>query len=163
MKKQILALVVGFMSVVTFAQKKELRAAEKALSKSDYKTAMASLESVKGMLADMEEKYKSQYYFLNAQVLSGKNDLQGAAEAFNQLFDYEKQTGKKRYSKEAEPMLMSVIQKVSQRAINLYNNDKDFKNAAKDFYLTYKLSPKDTSFLYNAAVSASLAKEYDTS
>ena len=60
-------------------------------------------------------------------------------------------------------MLMSVIQKVSQRAINLYNNDKDFKNAAKDFYLTYKLSPKDTSFLYNAAVSASLAKEYDTS
>ena len=58
MKKQILALAVGFMSVVTFAQKKELRAAEKALSKSDYKTAMASLESVKGMLADMEEKYK---------------------------------------------------------------------------------------------------------
>ena len=54
MKKQILALAVGFMSVVTFAQKKELRAAEKALSKSDYKTAIASLESVKGMLADME-------------------------------------------------------------------------------------------------------------
>ena len=74
-----------------------------------------------------------QYYFLNAQVLSAKNDLQRAAEAFNQLFDYEKQTGKKRYSKDAEPMLMSVIQKVSQRAINLYNNDKDFKNAANNY------------------------------
>ena len=82
---------------------------------------------------------------------------------YNTLFDYEKQIGKDKYTKEAEPMLNAIIQKVSERAINLYNNDKDYKKAAKDFYLTYVLSPTDTSFLYNAAVSASLAEDFDTS
>ena len=31
------------------------------------------------------------------------------------------------------------------------------------FYITFLLSPKDTSFLYNAAISASLSKDYDVS
>lgn len=163
MRKQILALTVGLMSVAMFAQKKELREAEKALKSSDFTTAASNLQSIEGMLADMDEKYKAQYYFLKAQTLAGKNELKAAAEMYDTLFAYEKQIGKAKYTKEAEPMLNAIIQKVSQRAISLYNNDKDYKNAAKDFYLTYKLSPTDTSFLYNAAVSASLAKEYDTS
>lgn len=163
MRKQILALTVGLMSVAMFAQKKELRDAEKALKSSDYSTAASNLQSVEGMLEGMDEKYKAQYYFLKAQTLAGKNELKAAADMYNTLFEYEKQIGKEKYTKEAEPMLNSIIQKVSQRAINLYNNDKDYKNAAKDFYLTYKLSPKDTSYLFNAAISASLAKEYDTS
>lgn len=163
MRKQILALTVGLMSVAMFAQKKELRDAEKALKSSDFTTAASNLQSIEGMLDSMDEKYKAQYYFLKAQTLAGKNELQKAAEMYNTLFDYEKQIGKDKYTKEAEPMLNAIIQKVSQRAINFYNNDKDYKNAAKDFYLTYKLSPTDTSFLFNAAVSASLAKEYDSS
>ena len=55
-----------------------------------------------------------------------------------------------------------MIGEVSQRGADLYNA-KDYKNATKDFYTTFLLSPKDTAFLYNAAVSAFIAKEYDSS
>ncbi len=163
MKKQIVALSIGLMTIGVFAQKKQLRAAEKSLKKNNYAAAMTNLQSVEGMLADMDEKYKAQYYFLKAQAFKGKNNLEEAGEAFNKLFAYEKEIGKERYTKEAKPMLTQIIQQVSQRGVALYNKDKDFKNAAKDFYLTYKLSPRDTSFLYNAAMSAAKAKEYDTS
>ncbi|QOD61857.1 tetratricopeptide repeat protein [Polaribacter haliotis] len=163
MKKQIIALSLGLMSVIAFGQKKELRAAEKAIKKNDFATAMAQVNSVEGMLSSMDSKYKAQYYFLKGQVLAGKNNYEGAAEAFNKLISYEKEIGKSKYTKEAKPMLNSLVEKVSNLAVNLYNKDKNYKDAAKQFYLTYKLSPKDTSFLYNAAVSASLAKDYDTS
>jgi tetratricopeptide (TPR) repeat protein len=56
-----------------------------------------------------------------------------------------------------------LVQFVSEKAVKAYNVDKDFEVATTNFYLTYKLSPTDTSFLYNAAVSASLAKQYDES
>ncbi|QTD37704.1 tetratricopeptide repeat protein [Polaribacter batillariae] len=163
MKKQIIALSLGLMSVITFAQKKELRTAEKAIKKQQFNEALSAINSVTGMLADMDAKYKSKYYFLKGQALAGKSNYEGAAEAFNDLMSYEKEIGKNRYSKEAQPMLNDLVQKVSNLAINLYNKDKNYKEAAKQFYLTYKLSPKDTAFLYNAAVSASLAKDYDTS
>lgn len=163
MKKQIVALSIALISLGMFAQKKELKAAEKSLKKNDFATAMTTLQSVEGMLASMDPKYKAKYYFLKAQTLKGKNDLEGAGEAFNTLFSYEKEIGKERYSKEAQPMLVAIIQQVSKRGAALYNQEKDYKNATKDFYLTYKLSPTDTSFLYNAAVSAYNAKEYETS
>ncbi|WP_435416604.1 tetratricopeptide repeat protein [Polaribacter aestuariivivens] len=163
MKKQILALSLGLMSVVAFSQKKELRAAEKAIKKQDYTAALAAATSVEGMLETMDSKYKAQYYFVKGQALAGKNKYAEAAEAFNKLFAYEKEIGRERYSKDAQPMLNKLIEKVSNLGADLYNKGKNYKEAAKNFYLTYKLSPKDTSFLYNAAVSASLAKDYDTS
>ena len=163
MKKQILALSLGLMSVVAFSQKKELRAAEKAIMKQDYTAALAAATSVEGMLETMDSKYKAQYYFVKGQALAGKNKYAEAAEAFNKLFAYEKEIGRERYSKDAQPMLNKLIEKVSNLGADLYNKGKNYKEAAKNFYLTYKLSPKDTSFLYNAAVSASLAKDYDTS
>ena len=55
-----------------------------------------------------------------------------------------------------------MVQDVYQKASDLYSA-KDYKNASNSFYLTYKLSRLDTIFIYNAAVSSSLAKDYDTS
>lgn len=163
MKNQIIALSLGFMSIATFAQKKELKTAEKALKNQKYSEALAAVKSTDGMLSNMEAKYKAKYYFLKGQALAGKNKYEEAAESFNNLFNYEKEIGKQKYTKEAEPMLNTLVQKVSTLAINQYNDDKNFKEAAKNFALTFKLSPKDTSFLYNAAISASLDKDYDAS
>ncbi|SDS18561.1 Tetratricopeptide repeat-containing protein [Polaribacter sp. KT25b] len=160
MKKQIIALSLGLMTIGAFAQKNELKAAEKALKKSDFKTAKEIVLSLEGTEASMDAKYKAKYYYLKGQAF-GKSNVKKAAEAYNQLFDYEKETGKQKYTKQAQPKLNDLIQFVSTKAVKFYNEDKDFKNAAKNFYLTYKLSPADTSFLYNAAISASLAKEYD--
>ena len=39
MKKQLLALTIGFLSIATFAQKNELKAVEKAIKKGAFKEA----------------------------------------------------------------------------------------------------------------------------
>ncbi|AUC86666.1 hypothetical protein CW731_06345 [Polaribacter sp. ALD11] len=161
MKKQILAISLGLMSVVAFGQKKELRSAEKAIKKGDLKEAKVIIESLESMEPTMESKYKAKYYFLRGAAY-GKTDVQKAADAYTKLFEYEKEIGKQKYTKEAEPKLNDLVQFVSNKAIEQYNA-KDYENAKDNFYLTYKLSPKDTSFLYNAAISSSLSENYDLS
>lgn len=163
MKKQILALALGFITVGSYAQKNEIKAAEKAIKKLDYTSALSAISALDGMEESMDAKYKAKFYYLKGQALAGKNNYEAASDVFNKLFSYEKETGKLKYTNLAKPMLSGVVQKVSAKAIKLYNDDKNYAEAAKNFYLTYKLSPTDTTFLYNAALSASQAKEYDTS
>lgn len=163
MKKQIITLSLGLMTVVSFAQKKELKTAEKAIKKENFTGALTALNAVDGMLPDMVAKYKAKYYFIKGQALAGQNNYEAAGETINTLISYEKEIGKQKYTKDAQPILDGLVQKVSNLAITQYNEDKNYEEAAKNFALTYKLSPKDTSFLYNAAVSASLHKDYETS
>ncbi len=159
MKKQILALSLGFMSLGLMAQKSELKAAEKAIKKQDFTSALTALGSIEeSVVANGQDKYKSKFYFLKGKALSAKKDYKNAAEALTSL----KKMGKTKYSADMELIMNKMIQEVSNKAVDLYNNKKDYKNAAESFYLTYKLSPKDTSYVYNAAISATQAKEYDT-
>jgi tetratricopeptide (TPR) repeat protein len=162
MKKQILALSLGLMTIGVSAQKNELKVAEKALKKNDIATARTAIQSIESMEDSMDTKYKAKYYFLKGQVY-GKTDVNKAVEAYNSLFDYEKATRKSKYTPQAKTKVMELTQFVSQKAVTAYNETKDYKTATENFYLTYQLSPTDTSFLYNAAVSASLQKDYDTS
>ncbi|MBU3010097.1 tetratricopeptide repeat protein [Polaribacter vadi] len=162
MKKQILALSLGLMSIGMFAQKNELKAAEKAIKKNDFKTAKAAILPLESMEGSMDAKYEAKYYYLKGATY-GKTNVEKAAEAYNKLFEVEKASGSSKYTKIATPKLNELILFVSEKAIKAYSTDKDYKSATKDFYLTYKLSPSDTTFLYNAAVSASLEKDYDTS
>lgn len=162
MKKQVLAISLGLLTLGSFAQKKELKSIEKALSNNDFTGALTIVNSLDSSIESADEKYKSKFYYLKGQAYAGKKEYQKAADAFNQLFDYEKKIGKERYTAEAKPQLDKLIQSVSEKAISLYNNDNNYKEASKYFYLTYKLSPRDTAFAYNAAVSATQAKDYDT-
>lgn len=162
MKKQILALSLGLMSIGVFAQKDELKAAEKAIKKADFKAAKAAILPLESTEDSMDPKYQAKYYYLKGAAY-GKSNVEKAAAAYNKLFEVEKASGKSKYTKIAGPKLNELIQYVSEKAIKAYSEEKDYKSATKDFYLTYQLSPKDTTFLYNAAVSASLEKDYDTS
>ncbi len=161
MKKQVLALSLGLVTLVSFGQKKELKSMEKAIDKQDFNGAISIGNSLQGSIGEADEKYQAKYYFLSGQALLGAKKYEEASASFNKLFDYEEKVGKQRYSKEARPMLENLIQSVSEKAISLYNKDKNYNEASKYFYMTYKLSPKDTSFAYNAAISATQAKEYD--
>ncbi|MDB4037173.1 tetratricopeptide repeat protein [Polaribacter sp.] len=161
MKNQVLAISLVLISMIAFGQKSELKTAEKAIKAGEFASALVAVNSVDAMLATMDSKYKAKYYFIKAQALAGQSNYAAAADSFNNLFDYEIEIGKNKYTKLAKPMFGALIQKVSTKAIDLYSNDKNYKDAATNFYLTYKLSPTDTTFLYNAAISASSAKEYD--
>ncbi|MDB9732359.1 tetratricopeptide repeat protein [Polaribacter sp.] len=161
MKNQVLAISLVLISMIAFGQKSELKTAEKAIKAGEFASALVAVNSVDAMLPTMDSKYKAKYYFIKAQALAGEGNYAAAADSFNNLFDYEIEIGKNKYTKLAKEMFGALIQKVSTKAIDLYSNDKNYKDAATSFYLTYKLSPTDTTFLYNAAISASSAKEYD--
>ena len=161
MKNQILALTVGLLSIASFAQKNELKAVEKAIKKGQFKEAKATISTLESTEDSMDPKYKAKYLYLKGSAY-GKSNVEKAAEAYDQLFKYEKTTGKPKYTKLAKPQLNDLIQFVSQKAIAQYN-EKNYKQATNNFYLTYKLSPTDTTFLYNAAISASSSKDYDAS
>ncbi|WP_233188708.1 lipopolysaccharide assembly protein LapB [Tenacibaculum sp. SG-28] len=161
MKKQIIALSFGVISIASFGQKAELKAAEKAIKKQDFNSAISTLSSAEGLIANADDKYKTKYYFLKGKAYASKKDYKNAANAFNTLMDIEKQSGNTKYTKEAQPILEKMVVDVSNEAASLYNDKKDYKNAAEKFYLTYVLSPKDTSFVYNAAVSSTQAEDYD--
>lgn len=163
MKKAIFTLSIALLSTVSvFSQKNELKAAEKALKNSDFNAAMAAITTAEGLTSQMDDKLLPKFYFLKGQTLAGKKEFKAAYDVFTQLKEYEEKIGKKKYSDDVQPLLQNMIQEVSKRAIKLYN-DKDFKNATRDFYLTYVLSPIDTSFLFNAAITANAAKDFDTS
>ena len=160
MKKQVLAISLGILTLGSFAQKKELKLIEKALNGNDFTSALSSLGSLEGSIMDADEKYKTKFYFLKGKALAGKKEYTAAAKTLNKLLDLEKESGKSTYTGDASTVLSNMIQEVSKEAIDLYNNKKNYKAAAEKFYLTYKLSPQDTSFAYNAAVSAGQAKDY---
>jgi len=47
MKKQVLSIALGLFTVVSFSQKNELKAAEKAIKKQDFTAAVASRTAAK--------------------------------------------------------------------------------------------------------------------
>jgi len=154
---------MSLFTLTVFAQKSELRIAEKAIKKEQFSEAVTAVKAAEALISEMSEKQKAEFYFLKGQAFAGTKNYEVAAEAFNYLMDYEKQIGKKKYSDDAAPILNQMINEVSTRGSKLYNEDKDYANAANDFYLTYVLSPTDTSFLFNAAIAASQAKDMDKS
>lgn len=165
MKKLGLVLLAASIGLSAYAQKDELKAAEKALKGGDAAAAKSAIEQAEDKL---EDKYKGKFYFLKAKThydLAKKNADAGlydtAAKAFQDLIAFEKQSGKSKYTAEAEPMLNALISDVSNKGIKEYQA-KDFVNAKKSLYQTYALSKKDTAFLEYAANAAYLDKDYDT-
>lgn len=160
MKTKVIALALGLVTISSFAQKNELKTAERAIKKQDYSTAMTAVTAAESLIGNMDTKLKAKFYFLKAQAYLGKKDFQVAADAFDALKAEERKSGRKKYSDAAKPMQNQMVQEVYKKATNQYKA-KDYKNASDNFYLTYKLSPQDTIFVYNAAVSATLSEEYD--
>jgi tetratricopeptide (TPR) repeat protein len=163
MKKQILVATLSIFSLATFAQKDEVKAADKAFKKGNFEEALRVLEPLASTEDNMDAKYKGKYLFLKGQSLEKTGKLKKAASTYRALFAFEKKTGKKKYAPLARPMLDGIITKVKNEASDAYSNEKDYKKAAEKFALVYNLNRKDTASLYNAAISAYLNKDYDTS
>lgn len=169
MKKTISIFSAVLMMSFAFGQKKELRSVEKALKKGNTVEAKATLQSVSSMIDNADAKYKAQYYFLKGSVYSDlakkgmdtDASFKTAGEAFKQLFDFEKSSGKLKYTKEAKPMMQNMIAELVNKAIN-DQNTKNFKAASDKLYLAYELEPSNKDYLYFAGSTAISGKDYDT-
>jgi tetratricopeptide (TPR) repeat protein len=162
MKKQVLTIALGVCTMVSFAQKDELKAAEKALKSQDYTAAIAAITSATPLIANADAKLTSKFYFLKGQAYGGKKDYKVAAKAYEELFAFEKKVGKKRYTDKAVPMMNVLKEELINKAFSM-NEAKNYKASSEAFYLRYMLDKRDTMFLSNAAQLALQGKDYDTS
>ncbi|MGF1558687.1 MAG: tetratricopeptide repeat protein [Flavobacteriaceae bacterium] len=166
MKTKVLIIAAMSISMLTFAQKDELKAAEKALKGGDMMAVKTTLEGISGMIGSADDKTQAQYYYLRGQAyadLAKKGDNSAFPEAvssFKSVIDIEKKSGKPKYSSEVEQRLAAMTADLVNSAVEDNGNAK-YKEAAEKLYMSYKISPKDTSYLYYAASSAVNGQHYE--
>ena len=132
MKTRILTLALGFASLISFAQKNELKAAEKALKKQDFSSAITAITAAESLIENADSKLKTKFYFLKGKAYMGKKDFGTAASAFEDLTKLETKIRKKKYSVEAQPLIGKMLKEVSERANQLYKN-KNYIKSSEDF------------------------------
>ncbi len=171
MKNQVLLLSALFLSLTVFAQKDQIKTAEKAIKSGDFAAAMAAVNEAEGLISGADQKTTAKYYYLRAKAIhqnGANNDNTSVGMAFNDLLEYERGT-KVKYSSEITELANALIQKVAGEANDAYNaaqatkDPADFKKSGRGFHDIYLLSPADTTYLDNAALLYRLAKEYETS
>ncbi len=173
-KKQILMLVASILiGVSAFSQKSELKAADKAVKKGDYATALAAVNQAESLVANADSKTQAKFYYLKGMALyaDGNNseNIDAVAEAFNQLLTIEQKSGSSTYSEAAGEILEKLITEVAETAqkdfesARAMNDSEGYNKAARGYERVYLLSPKDTSFLYNSALVSSIGKDYEKS
>ncbi|WP_083191745.1 tetratricopeptide repeat protein [Formosa haliotis] len=110
------------------------------------------------MLSSIDEKYKSKYYFLQAEALyangaGSEADVTKAIESLNNVDD----------SMKSE--VVEFKQEMQNTFLVKANNDfknKNYSAANKEFEQLYNIMPSDTTYLYYAAVSAVSDQDYDS-
>ena len=166
MKRILLfAMAVGATLSVA-AQKDELKEASKAFKKGDAAETLAQLAPIERSISSAEEKYQQDYYLLLGDAslqLAKAGDVdryQDAIAAYQSLISMEEASGKSKYS---DQVAMSMAE-IANDYVNLAVEDQKTENyagAAEKLYQSYKLSPKDTIFLYYAAGSAVNGGDFD--
>jgi tetratricopeptide (TPR) repeat protein len=166
--KYVILASALLISVATFAQKDEIKAAEKALKKGEFKEAAAILEGAESLIPNASDSEKAQFFFVKGNVyldLANKaietdKNLSLAAAAYLDLIAAEKASGKTKYSSEAAKSITEIKYKLINNAIADSKVDKH-SESAKKLYDAYLLDTKDTLNLYYAASTYVNAKEYD--
>jgi tetratricopeptide (TPR) repeat protein len=158
MKKQFILILALALSVCTFAQKKELKAAEKAIKSNNFSEAKSIINQVESMLSSMDDKTKAKFYFLKGEALyangAGTNsDIEMAMESFDQ--------SKSGYTAEIVEIKKAIESSFLTKANELYKSS-NFVEASKGFNMLYKIVPTDTTYLYYAAASAVSGQDYES-
>ena len=165
MKKNVVLILALMMSVFTFAQKKEIKEAEKAIKGNNFANAKSAINAAEALISAMDDKTKAKFYFLKAQALyangAGSNeDVAGAFKSFDDLAQLENRIGKKTYTPKADAMKLEMVNNFVKKGSDAYEQ-KNFTEASLNFERAYRASPADTLYLYNAATVSVMEKDYD--
>jgi tetratricopeptide (TPR) repeat protein len=163
MRKTFLLIGLLIISVVTYAQKKEIKKAEKAIGSGNFTEAFSYINQAEGMISNAESSLKAQFYLIKGQAYLGdsNNDfekLKSAGDAFQKSLEVE---SKGKYSDEVK----AQIQNLRAALVNSAIEDQKVKNydiASTKLYQSYLVSRSDTSDLYFAAGSSVSANDYDS-
>ena len=169
MKSKFAILASAFLiSVASFAQKDQIKAAEKALKGGNSLEAVSILQGAESLIPNATDAEKAQYFFVkgnalldlaNKKVEEGKN-LSLAAKAYQDLLAVEKASGKDKYSSQATASILDIKFKLLNSAIADSKTEK-YAEGAEKLYDAYLLDKKDTLNLYYAASTYVNAKNFD--
>lgn len=167
--KYVLLASALLISVATFAQKDQIKAAEKALKAGNAQEAITILQGAEAASAVAPDAEKAQFHFVKANAhlaLATKNEdvdanLSAAAKGYQEVVSIEKASGKDKFAAQATKSIIDVKYKLINGAIA---DSKAEKHAAgaKKLYDAYLLDKRDTINLYYAASTFVNAKEYET-
>ncbi len=155
------------ISVAVFAQKDQIKAAEKALKNDNAPEAITILQAAETTSATAPDTEKAYYFFVkgnahldlaNKKVDEGKN-LSSAAKAYQDLVAVEKSSGKNKYTAQAITSIIDIKYKLLSSAIADTKTDKHIEGAQK-LYDAYLLDKKDTINLYYSASTYVNGKDY---
>jgi tetratricopeptide (TPR) repeat protein len=166
--KYVLLASALLISVATFAQKDQIKAAEKALKGGKSQEAAIILMEAESLIANASDAEKAQFFFVKGNALldlANKNvdantNLSLAAKAYQDLIAAEKASGKVKFSTQAAASITDIKFKLINSAIADSKVDKH-SESAKKLYDAYLLDKKDTINLYYAASTYVNSKEYD--
>ncbi|MEN2399971.1 tetratricopeptide repeat protein [Flavobacterium sp. MC2016-06] len=166
--KYLIVASALLISAATFAQKDQIKNAEKALKSGDAQGALTILKDAENLVVNAKDVEQAQYYFVQGNaylqladksVDTGKN-LSLSADSYKKLIDIEKTSGKQKYSTQAATSITQIKGKLINSAIADTQANKGV-DGAKKLFEAYQLDPKDTINLYYAASTAVNAQDYD--
>ena len=155
----IFGLLLTFVWSIN-AQKKELRTAAKELDRGNFEKASAALTAAASFMDAMDDKQKSQYY-LYESMLFFKNGSTTAVDLNQSVAALEKVTSSA-VGQEKADHLQKLLNHLLTKGSDLVSSN-NYSTASDYFSNAYKLSQKDTLYLYYAASSSVNAQQYDKS
>ena len=153
--KQLFTLFLGLALTVGFAQKKELKTAQKQFKASKVEEAKATLETNKALLEGATDaKIKTQYHFLLGQIARLDKDFQSA-------YDNLKMAEGNSSIKAA---LATEMQQLTSDIVNAaieQSEAKEFIPSSNNLFLAYQMDPEaNIDYLYYSATNAVNGSDY---
>lgn len=163
MKKQTLIALALLVGSFSFAQKSELKDAEKAIKKNNFAEAKTAINSAESLIDSADDKMKARFYLLKGQALyangaGSSEDMDTAIESLNKVEEVEGKNGK--YSKDVDAVKQNMLATFLKKANDALES-KNFVVSSKGFEKAYKMSTSDTLYLYYAAATAVNGQDYE--
>jgi len=149
MKKQLILAIALLVTVFSFAQKKEVKALEKAVNKNNYAEAKSLITQLEPMIGSMDDKLKDKYYLAaaNAYFANGTSSAEDVLKATTLL-------DKVTEDNSDVTVLRQDIENDLLTKANGFFTTKEFGKAAVAFENLYNVNKEEQTYLYYAASSA---------
>ena len=164
MKKIILSLIIFGLFQLSYSQKKELKTIDKQIKAGEYENAINTINSIKTLIDTADDKTKAKYYYLKgmARYQNGNGSFD------NKILSIKDFNEAKKIEVSGTKIYTSKIDNIFTDLFNSFINDsrtaleiKNYKNSYMNLEAAYNVSNKDTLYLYNAALVATEANDYN--
>ena len=153
--KRIALLTFVLLFNFSFAQKKELRKAQKLYDAGDTSGASQILTEFQALLDNSDQKVKPKYLFLKGKIAQNNKEYQAAYDILTSIED-------------ASAIQEELTQQMSLLSADIVNSaiddngNGDFKSSTEKLYLAYIINTQENQdYLYFAASSAVNAELYE--